>query len=282
MLVFLALAIILYWLLELGGVPFIQPATPFFNAIKGFTHLFYTRTSVIAGAEIDFSFLIASITFLLIVWGLKSIINVIENVEKSYDKFYKKFRKRTEEKFNVELEQQYVAQEQKNNNFLILISFCLENLSKDKFFNKDVDEELDEKIEELLDTLLHNVESSMKCKKEVIDNNLLLYFNDFNKIEEVLFSLEKIFFSLKYKYQAQKWEINSIVSIDVYANRSELDSTINKLKSLNKLGLKDKILCLSTFKQRYSLVKNPRYFIESQSLYAIIDNEEVFWIKRLS
>lgn len=278
-LIFLSFFTIFYWLLQLGGATFIEPFAPFFEWIKNITHLFYNRTVTVENVTVDFSFLIATFVFLLIVLGLKLVIQYIKILEEKYDYIYHQFKKKAENLFNLELEQEYLTKESKINNFLLLIRFSAENKSKDKFFDKDADVGVEEKQKQVLEEFSKIIEEKLNCQKRFVYEGLLLYFNNFNDIDKVLSTIEKKIMVLKQKYLTEHWVVNSIISADVYANVSEISLKTEKLILLNKLDLKDKIVCLATFKQRYSLIENPQHLIEEQGVYKIIKNDDVFCIK---
>ena len=281
-LIFLSFATILYWLLQLSGVTFIQPVAPFFESIKTFTHLFYNRTvSIGDGPAIDFSFLVVTFLMLSIVWGLRFVIEFVQFAENKYDLFYNSFKKKSEKLFNIKLEQSYLAQEYKNNKFLILINFCAINLTKDSFYNKNVSAEAEEKQKVILTDFSQSFSEEIKCPKKILQNSLLLYFEDINEIDKTLICLENVVKILKHKYNAQQWQIDSIICIETYAEEKEIMSKVENLMTLLKLNLKGKITCLATFKQRYSLIKNPKYITEEQGIYKIDEGEEeVFCLKK--
>lgn len=279
-LIFLSFFIILYWILQLAGATFIEPFAPFFEGIKSITHIFYNRTVKVDTITIDFSFLVATFAVLLFAWGLKFVVECIEFAEKKYDSIYKYFKKKSEDLFNKGLERQYLMQEHKNNKFLLLIKFSAVNLSKDKFFNKDAEIKVEEKEIEILEDFSNNLEDILTCEKSFLNEELLLNFDDFDDVDEVLLFIENIMKKLKRKYEAEQWKINFLASTEVYANAKEIMPRTEKLMKLIKLDLRDKIVCLATFKQRYSLIKSPKYVIEEQGVYKISGNEDVFCIKK--
>lgn len=280
-LIFLALATVLFWLFQLGKAPFIEPVAPFFESIKTFTHLFYNRTVSIAGSpEIDFSFLIASLIMLIIVWGLNFIIEGVEFSEKKYDAICNFFKKKTEILFNLKLEQDYIKDESKNNKFLILLNFYLSDMTKDSFYDKDANSNINEKQKIVLTDFYQSFSEEIQCQKKVIQDMMLLYFDDINNVDKVITHLEYTLSDIKQRYKAQKWQIDYNASIDVYANQQELIEKLKGLISLIKLNLKSRISCLATFKQRYSLLKIQKNSFEGQGVYKINENsEEVFCLK---
>lgn len=280
-LIFLSFFIILYWFLQVIGATFIQPVSPFFESIKSFIHIFYSRIVQMDKVTIDFSFLLATILVLLISMGVKSIINFVESAKEKFELLHISLKRKSEEKFNIRLEKQYVNEENKNNKFLMLINFSVIDLNKDHFFTKDVDEGIEEKQRKILEDFFETLEGNLECKEKFIKDGLLLYFDDFDCIENVLFHTENIIKSLKNKYEQKNWRVSSVVSIDSYADEKETVIKTEKLKILNKLEFKNKIACLATFKQRYSLMKNPQYAFEDQGLYKIKTDEEVFYLKKI-
>lgn len=281
-LIFLSFFTILYWLLQLGGVTFIQPFAPFFEMIKNITHLFYSRTVKIDEVTIDFSFLIATFIFLLIVWGLKFVIEYVDFFEKKYDSIHKYLKNRREELFNFNLHRQNFTDEYKYNNFLIFIKFSAINLSKDSFFSRDINIGVEQKQEEILKDFSYTIEEMFKCQKKDLKGGILLYFNGFNNVDRVLYVFKDIMSTLKHKYNSQKWQVNYFSVVEIYAKSEEITPKIEKLTKLSELALKDKIVCLAAFKQRYSLSESPKHYMEGRGIYRLGDTEEeIFCIEDL-
>lgn len=293
LLVFLSLFIILYWVLQLAGLPFLQPFDLFFTILKSIIHLFYNRTVQINNISIDFSFLIAVFILLIIAWGIKFVIDFVNYIEKKFDSIYKVFKQKNENEFNIDLEKQYISQESRNNKFLILINFYAEDLSKDKFYTRDAGMDMkEEKQNMILEDFFENLEGNLDCQSKFLNNkflndkllkgNLLLDFNNFNDINNILSDIENIMKTMKSKYSKEQWKINYLMSVEPYAEPREVLQKTERLKTLNGLGLKDRIICLSAFKQRYSLIKDAKYTFEAQGVYKIREEEEeVFCLKSI-
>ncbi|MDD3436252.1 MAG: hypothetical protein PHC64_03760 [Candidatus Gastranaerophilales bacterium] len=279
-LVFLSFSIVFYWLLELAGATFIQPAAPFFNQIKDIVHTFYTRTTTIDQITMDFSFLLATFILLFIAWGIKPIVKFIRKIEKQYDESHRFLKQQSEKIFNVGLEQEYVMTETRNDKFLVMIKLCATNLSKDKFFDKDFKEGVEEKEKEVLEEFYNCIEQD-KCSKEILDDILILYFDNFNNIDKTINYVDNLISVFKTKYLAQNWKFDILIAIDAYTMKKEPEKIIKKMILLLRLNLINKMLCLGTFKQRYSLINNPKYNLQGFGIYKIFENEEVFCIKKV-
>lgn len=267
------------------GAEFIKPVAPFFDGIENFIHFFYTRKVTSAGYSLDFSFLLATFLFLALSWSIKFVIEFIEITEHKFDLAHGFLKKKNEEVFNVRLERQYVSEEQKNNKFLVLVNFYAIDLTKDSFFivnePENIEQKQAEKRNEILDDFYETLEGNLDCRDKLTDTGLFLYFKDFEGIDKSLFYIESIVKNMKNKYKTQNWQINYLISIDAYASEKDALVKTERLKILNKLDLRDKIVCMGTFKQRYSLMKSPKYGFEAQGFYAIKGNEEVFCLKTL-
>ena len=281
-LIFLAFATILYWLLQLGGVTFIQPVAPFFEAIKGITHLFYLRTVKVDEVTIDFSFLVAAFVFLLVVWALKFVIEYVEFFEEKYDSIHKYLKKKREDVFNFALHRQNLANEYRYDSFLIFIKFSAINLAKDSMFSRDINVGVEQKQAEILKDFSANIEESLKCQKKILKDGVLLYFSTFDDVDRVLCGLKDIMSILKRKYDAQKWQTTYFSAIEIYAKPEEIAPKTEKLTKLTELALKNKIVCFATFKQRYSLSDSPKHRIEGKGIYRLGEmEEEIFCIEDL-
>lgn len=280
-LIFLSFFIILYWILQIAGVEFIKPVAPFFEGIKAFIHIFYNRQVQIDNVTVDFSFLLATFLVLALSWELKFLIEFIEYGENHYDRIYEYLKNKYADSFNKNLEKQYLLEEYKNNKFILLIKIKAENLLQDKFFEKDSSVDVEKKEKEILEDFLNNLDKNLIYQRKSLKGKILLYFSNFDDIEKVLFSVEKNIKNLKQKYNEMQWRISTFVSIEVYADVNENELKIERLETLIKLGLNNKIICLATFNQRYSLKKNPQYIVEPCGVYTIMEDENVFQVKRL-
>lgn len=278
-LVFLAFFVILYWIFQIAGAKFIEVFAPFFESIKTLMHTFYNRTVTIDQVSIDFSFLLASFIILLTAQGLKLLAESIEFLEKKYDTIYSYFKKEEEKLFNKNLERQYIAQEALNSRFLMIIQFDVKNLAKDSFFDHDVNEGVEEKKKEVLDEFAKIFGKDFVTQKDFVDEGLLLYLSHFKNMERIVSEFAQCVKLLKEKYLNEKWQINYIAAIDVYGRANEIKLKFNRLIMLMNIGLKNKIACFSTFKQRYLIEKNPIYKVECYGAYKIEDYEDIYLIE---
>ena len=280
-LVFLSFFIILYWLFQLGGAAFIKPFAPFFDGIKNFVHIFYSRVVTIDNESIDFSFLIATFVILFIVWCLKFVIEDIDMIEQRYDSTYKILKQKAEKLFNFTLEQQSIVEEHRNNYYMILIKFNIMNLVKENFYSKNSGFNIEEKQKEILAVFTQNIDKVVQCSKKTLNNEILLSFNGFKNVDNTLYEITNAIADIKNKYATNNLQINYLMGIDTYSESEEAIEKLKKLVILTKLGFKDKVICLATFKRRYSLLYKPKYLIESVGIYKINRDEEVFCIKSL-
>ena len=261
-------------MLQIAQVPWLNATAPLFETIKDITHLFYNRISKIDNVQIDFAFLIASFAILFIVWGIKLLIEKIEFIETKYDTTYKTIKKKVEEEFNVSLEKQYIKNEHKNNKFLVMVKLKVKDLSVDAFFSRDTTPRDTKKELEIMSNFMEVIDEDLQCQKKLFNDNLLLYFTNFDKIDETLDKLRLIIKNLKTKHLEDKWQITTSIGVDTYAAINEIAPKMQKLILLNKLGLDNKMLCLSSFKQRYSLLNKKKYTIDVEGAYKLGENEE--------
>lgn len=279
-LIFLSFFTIMYWIFEIAGATFIKPFTPIFGSIKDITHLFYNRTVNIGEASLDFSFLVAVIFFLLCVWILKIAIEYVEIAAAKCEKISESLRKKAEEDFNVQLEKEYKTQTSKDNNFLFLIKFSAQNMEKDKFYNRDVNDGVEEKEKEILIDFFEIVDEDLNCQKQLLDGKILLSSNKFDDIDQFLNSIQTILSDFKNKYRSENWNLDFLISTDAYAINTEIEQKTQKLISLIKLGFTNDIICLSPFKERYAFLKIQKYSFTGEGTYQIMgENEEIFRIK---
>lgn len=273
-LIFFCFFMVTYWVFELAQAKWIQFATPFFEVVKSITHLFYNRITDINGVTVDFSFLIATFALLLIVLILKSIIEQIENLEQKYDIMHEKIKKKQEDTFNTTLNKQYIESEAKNNKFLVLVQFDLTNIGRNAAYDKNLEQTTEKKANAVMSDFIESATEEFRCPQTLTNENLLLYFNDFKKVDEIIEKLKQIINGIKRKYIEEKWQIDANLSIDAYAQAGEIKPKVQKLVKINKLALGNKIACLSTFKHRYSLLENKKFNIEVEGLYKLTEAEE--------
>lgn len=279
-LVFLSFFVILYWLLQLGKVEFIQTFAPVFEAIKNAVHLFYQRNVVVDEATIDFSFLIATFIFLITAWVINFAVEGVEKLEEKYDDIHIEFKKRTEDVFNYTLAKEQELNEYRNNKFLILINFTLINIDKDKFYHRNTNEGMDEKRMAVLLDFLLNLDKNVLDQTTLFEGGILLNFQKFNEIENTIAYISNYMTQFRLKYKGFKIQVNFVTGIDTYANKKEIKDKANNLKLLLKLNAQNEILCLSSFKNRYSLIGNPMFNIENMGIYKLKGfEEEIFCIK---
>lgn len=278
-LVFLAFFTTLYWIFQIAGAQFLGGVAPFFEAIKATVHVFYNRKVAIDQVSIDFSFLLASFAFLIIAHVLKFLVTAIESLEKKYDSLHTYLKNSEENNFNKKLERQYIAQETLNSRFLMIVQFNLKNLSVDKFFHHDLNEGVEEKQKEVLNEFAKIFGKEFVTQKDFISEGLLLYISNFKEMERIVSEFAQCISYLQKKHAAQQWQIDYIAAIDVYAMSSEIKAKFKKLVMLINIGMKNKIACLSTFKQRYLIEKNPIYTVEACGTYKLDDYEDIFLIE---
>lgn len=280
-LIFLCFFIIMYWMFDLAGAPFVKSFAPFFETIKEFVHLFYTRRVQLGQVVIDFSFLLAALGSLLIAWGIKFVVDFVSEAEIKFESVHKALKKKDEEAFNVGLEKQYLVEENRNNKFIIFVKFIVTNHSAYKEYSEENKDFVKQKQKQILEEFFENLEGVLNCKEEFAHGGLLLYFKDFETIDDVLSQIRSIIKITKQKYSEEKFHVDHLVSVVAYATADEIPVKIEKLRTLLKLGFKNRIACVSSFKYRYLLLKNPKYKFEEKGIYKIYENEEVFCLKSI-
>lgn len=264
----------------MAGVKFIQPVSPFFNSIKEFVHIFYSRKVNTGSAIVDFSFLVASFIMVACAWGIKTLVEYVEIAEEKYNKIVLSSKRKAEEEFNIQLEKEYLEEAYRANKFLALVKFKATNTTKDKFYNRDIYEGVNEKVKEVIFDFFEIVDEDLNCKKSILDENILLSSDNFKNIDSFLYALNSILVELRKKYLAENWQIDFFISFDVYSNSQEIELKTKKLESMLKLGLTNEIICLASFKDRYELTKYKKYNISSVGNYQILEeNEQIFCIK---
>lgn len=282
-LVFLAFFTLVYWFMQLWGFPFTGWAYFVFEGIKNFVHIYYHRVVTTDEATVDFSFLIAALSMLFISWMLKPAVEQVKFAEEKYDSFYRRMRQREEEIYNSMLEAQNKLEIARTNKFLILLTFMPVNMAKNALYDKDVRIGVDEKKKEVCLEILDLLSKKLRCKQVVSNNDILLNFEDFESINHILDYLNETIVSLRQKYRNEKWQIDYIMGAEVYSTQDELAQKIKNLNMLTRLNFKNEAVCLASFCQRYTIIREQKYDIEGKGIFRLPDGKdtEVFSIKIL-
>lgn len=280
-LVFLAFFTILYWFMQLWGFPFSGWVFNFFEGIKNFVHIFYHRVVSTDEASVDFSFLIAALSMLFMAWGLNPAVDQIKFAEQKYDSMYRKMKQKEEEIYNTILETQSELDVAKENKFLIMLTFPIANLAKNVLYDKDINAGIEEKKQEIISEVLENLNKKFKAKQAISNGSVLLNFEDFDSINDILDNINETLSEIQKRHFKDKWQINYVASIEIYADKDELPQKMKNLNVLNKLNYKNEIVCLASFKQRYSLIREEKYHLEGKGIFQFSDGKdtEVFSIK---
>lgn len=278
-LVFFTFFMVAYWIFEIAGATFIESLTPFFNSIKDFIHIFYNRTTVVDTVQLDYSFLVFAIFLLIVTWLLKFVVEFIEDTENKYDAIYKRFKNKAQELFNLNLERSYLQMENKNKHYAVFVKFATKDMAVDKFYEHETNEGKEEKQKSVLYDFLICASKNLNFQKRTAEDGVILFFHDVKNIDKILLNFYNCVEELKVKYKEEKWAVDYFAGIETYSDEQEAIGKCKNLKMLIKLNLKNELLCLSTFKQRYSLLQDQRFFIEAKGVYNIVTEEEVFSIK---
>ena len=283
----LSFFIILYWVLELNHVNFPALIDSFFTNIKALVIYFYSKKILVNGTPVDFSYFFAAVSCLIIAWLMNFVISGIYYLEGLYEKFNSTLKRGEEKKFNKKLEKEYITEEKKNNNLLFLVKFDAKFLDKTNSFSKafdmeDSEKELLQKTEvRILQDFFENIEGNLNCKEKLFKDSIALFFDNVEELDDILFTFKNIVKNLNEEYGEENIEVNFFAAIDVYAKEAEIDLKIEKLKQVINIGLRNKIACLATFKQRLALIKTTKYTVEEHGIYEIFKNEMVFFLKKL-
>ena len=165
----------------------------------------------------------------------------------------------------------------------MLIKFNAHEDESDSFFTKKVTLEQDKtEIEkQALDNFFELLDGDLKCRTKFSNRGLLLFINNIDSVDKIILDIENIVKDLKQIFKEKKWLIESLICVDSYSREGETMRKAEKLEILLNLSLKDKVVCLSTFKERYSLMKRPKHVLQEQGIYKIKDDEEVYILKKL-
>lgn len=281
-LVFFTFFMVTYWIFEIAQAPFIANFTPFFGAIKDFIHTFYSRGTVVDEVRLDYSFLVLSIILLVICWLLKFVVEFLEKMEEKYENTHKILKGKEEELFNINLEKNYKNIEHKNSNFALIVKFTAQNLSRDTLFDYNTNEGVEEKEKKSLDEFLGKMAESLIFEKKVFANGAILFFHKVKNLDKITSAATRNLDRIREHAKMERWDVSFLSGIETYSSESEVVEKSRKLLLLVKLNLKNELLCLSTYKQRYSLVQDQKFYIESKGTYKIDGEEDVFCIKNKS
>jgi hypothetical protein len=272
-----ALLIVLYWLFDIFKVPFIANLMPVFEPIRNFTHIFYKSPA----GKVDFAFFIASVASLFFAWFLTLVIEFLEFLCKCIDRIHNQLLVKEEAILNQNLQKESIEMEKINNKFIFLITFQLVNILYDAKYEVQEKEENERKANKILENIFSKFNETLKCQSKVYDSSILLYFENFDQIDIVLKQIFNLIILFKNELAREKWKLTFNGALEVYSKRSEMTDKCKNLFALNRLGIKNQLICLSSFKHRYSIQQKTNFELIDSGLYTMNGNEvSIYNIKK--
>lgn len=281
--IFLILLTAIYWCVEISGAPVPDWVSMFFSNIKNIGTSFRTDMALFAQSPVDFSFLISIFLIFLFIWVLKVLISSLNFTEKKLINLHNAIKEQEEISFNKQLEKEYLQEEYKNNSCLLLVNFKVEKLNSQILYDRHSESFDKSKLQsEVQSEFFSLLEGNLDdCTSEFLEDNqgIVLSFSPFYDVNEIFKNLKNILTMVKKTYATKSVDVSYLVGVETYAEKKSVPLKKEILKRLVALGFENEIICLSTFKQRYSLVKNKNYTFNLQGVFKICEEETVFVLK---
>ncbi len=270
---------IAFWFLSLLGILFPPFIVQIFDCINFIGTLVIKDAVFINGSYIHLSFVVTVAILLCIVKFLDYLIEVTININNQINLNIEKKKKEQEEKINQKRHEEYIKEESKNNKILIMIRFNVECLTQ-RMKQNEVKITPKTVMSDFFGMLEGNLD---ECSTDFVDDDLLLIFNPFDNIDNFIRRLNNIFKALEKKYTANKYKISMYIAADTAARNSQIQARQEKLVNLLALSIKNKVVCVETFKKRYAIKKFPNWNIQSIGTYNIdgSSTQEIFVMEPL-
>jgi hypothetical protein len=164
-----------------------------------------------------------------------------------------------------------------------MINFKAKNMYVDATWGGDAQEGVPEKIEEALKTFYSSMKNLADCTIERVDDNILITFNDFSRVDSVLNFVEITINRIKINMKKKKWILTSFVAIEAYDKNTDFTLKVQPvLEKLLKLYNKNEMLCLGNFNLRYKLNKDKAYTMTLKGAYTIVDRCDVYALRKIN
>ncbi|MCQ2789727.1 MAG: hypothetical protein MJ229_05040 [bacterium] len=262
----LVISTLIYWLLTSMGLVLPEYIAQAFDSINMFGALIVTDAVVLNGAYVHFSFGVTIAIFLGIIKLLDILVEFVIYLNNQLNLSKEKIKEANEKKATQRRHEEYIKEESKNNKILLMVRFGVEYQTSS--FGKNSNNKITSKtvMSDFFSMLEGNID---ECSADFVDDDLLLIFNPFDNIDNFIRRLNDIFRVIEKKYLVNGVKISLYLAADTAAKSSEILAKQENLIKLLELAIKNKVVCVESFKKRYAIKKFPNWNIQSIGTYNI-------------
>lgn len=243
---FLIMTTVLYWLETILNVKwnwlnFIKPTL---DIILDFANKIFPFSIDAFGTVFDIKFITAIIVLLFLMIVLRLFVEWIFNLEYHYNNLHNIHKKAVEKSFNKALTNEIINEEKKITKYMILINTKLQKKFSHKELNIDISEQ----------NHIMNKYIFKKTRMRYLEYNdgFLYYFDDFNKIDNVLDVMFKIL------------DTQSLLDYSVCIQSGNDLTQLSRLADLQYYG---KIIFCADTLLRYKCNKSHRYGTQNVGIF---------------
>ncbi len=214
------------------------------NQIIDFTNNIIPFAGNVFGRAFDSKILVSSILLILLILVSKYFLNVLQDIKSSYENLHVTYKLNAEKNLNKKLAKNISKEQEKISKYMVLINTKI----KKKFSHEELNINIDEQNKIMNDYIF----SKINTQYQNFNGGFLYYFDDFNKIDDVLTILFKI--------------IKSSAPLD-YAICIQIENDLDKIKKLADLENFGKIIMSSDTVLRYKHNKAHRFGTSCVGVY---------------
>lgn len=270
---FYAFFTLVYWLLETSNVPGITDYAWLFQPMWDFVKLFYTYKAKSQDELIDFTGVISAICLILMSNTVKSLYEVLNNVEHSMNLQKAKKAK------NIALNGKPVAPVKKSakdlTSFIFILDVKITNLSNFIQEEKMTPEAMDRLKTKFHEALLNNINQNQITQKGLFKKKLYLIYKEFDYIDNFIFYTRETLNSLSREFSKPTLRIDFLVALGCLGQNDDLNTEINILDTIICLNLQNEFISTSAFKRRYDDRQKKQYRLVTKGVYNLSKNLNV-------
>lgn len=262
-------------LLHNNSLDFLKPLVLFAKSVVQF---FFKDTIKAAQPEIDGElvvFIVLDIILAFIAAQLKAAFKVYDE---QLDKKIVEEKAKVEDQFNKELSNELHRSIISCSNYMLgvlfktspLVADSLQIFGEDKIDLEKVEAEVNTKFVAVVQKI-----SGIKLMRE--GKALLILSSKFDTIDPVLSTVQETISRLKKECKAQKVILKARLAVETYKPLTSNKKVFASIKPLLDLNLGSDALCYGNFKNRYELVKEPKFNVNVKGRYDIENVEETIY-----
>lgn len=262
-----------YWFFGVAGFDFFMFAEPIANAISDFVGMFCNTQIEIADKTIDGSILLFDIVSIVIVVVISKSKYFLFKSAGFIDNILDGLIQQEENKFNEALRIETEKRILSSNNAAVIVKLELKDLTVKKYRRPDQPQRNREEQEEIVFKMLYTAAKNIEgCKFAKNGTKLVVMFNQFDLIDDVLPKIKQIVDKIKEDMSADKWETYCYIGTEVYDDNTDFRNVVYPaLENLIKIKHTRGITCFGNFKLRYQYKKDQKYSIELFNSDYVID-----------